>query len=124
MLGVGSLGAMVFVTSWISHRISGRIRRVQHQVARIVAGDFQELEISRQPDEVEDLTLSINQMCSQLKGMRRTIQQSERARLLAQLASGLAHQLRNSLTGARMSVQLHLKRQPAAAGDETLTVAL
>ena len=52
-------------------------------------------------DEVADLTVSINRMCSQLKGMRQTIQQSERARLLAQLAAGLAHQLRNSLTGAR-----------------------
>jgi signal transduction histidine kinase len=124
MLGVGSLGAMVLVTSWIAHRISGRIRRVQHQVAQIAAGDFQELEIGRQRDEVEDLAVSINQMCLQLKGLRRTIQQSERARLLAQLAAGLAHQLRNSLTGARMSVQLHLKRHPATAGDETLAVAL
>jgi signal transduction histidine kinase len=124
MLGVGSLGAMVLVTSWIAHRISGRIGRIRHQVARIAAGDFHELEIGRQRDEVEDLSLSINQMCLQLRGMRRTIHQSERARLLAQLAAGLAHQLRNSLTGARMSVQLYLKRHPGAAADETLTVAL
>ena len=64
-------------------------------------------------DEVADLTASINRMCFQLKGMRQTIEQSERARLLAQLAAGLAHQLRNSLTGARMSVQLHARRYPA-----------
>ena len=70
-----------------------------------------------------DLTRSINRMCAQLKEMQQTIQQSERARLLAQLAAGLAHQLRNSLTGARLSVQLHAKRHPAPAGDETLTVA-
>ena len=52
------------------------------------------------------------------------IHESERARLLAQLAAGLAHQLRNSLTGARMSIQLHPRRHPASAGDETLSVAL
>ena len=124
LLGVGSLGAMVLVTSWIAHRMSSRIRRVQQQVAGIAAGDFRELEPGGRHDEVADLTVSINQMCSQLKGMRQTIQQSERARLLAQLAAGLAHQLRNSLTGARMSVQLHAKRHPAPAGDETLSVAL
>jgi signal transduction histidine kinase len=124
LLGIGSLGLMVLVTSWIAHRMSSRIRRVQRQVAGIAAGDFRELDPGGRRDEVADLTVSINRMCSQLKGMRQTIQQSERAGLLAQLAAGLAHQLRNSLTGARMSVQLHAKRHPAQAGDETLAVAL
>ncbi len=124
LLGVGSLGFMVLVTSWIAHRMSARIRRVQQQVARIAAGDFRELDPGGRRDEVADLTASINRMCSQLRGMRQTIQQSERAGLMAQLAAGLAHQLRNSLTGARMSVQLHVKRHPAQAGDEALNVAL
>ena len=46
ILGVGSLGLMVLVTSWIAHRIGGRIRRVQQQVARIADGDFRELDPS------------------------------------------------------------------------------
>ena len=46
LLGTGSLGVMVLVTSWIAHRISARIRRVQRQVARIAAGDFRELDPS------------------------------------------------------------------------------
>ena len=104
--------------------MSRRIRRVERHVAGIAAGEFRELEPGGRRDEVGDLVVSINQMCSQLEGMRQTIQQSERSRLMAQLAAGLAHQLRNSLTGARMSIQLHSKRQPAAAGDETLAVAL
>ena len=124
LLGLGSLAAMVLVTSWIAHRMSGRIRRVEQQVAAIAAGDFREIEPGTRGDEVADLTISINRMCAQLKGMRQTIEHSERARLLAQLAAGLAHQLRNSLTGARMSVQLHARRHPAAAGDESLSVAL
>jgi signal transduction histidine kinase len=124
LLGIGSLGAMVLVTSYIAHRMSRRIRLVQQQVAGIASGDFREIDPGGRGDEVADLTVSINQMCSQLKGMRQTIQQSERARLLAQLAAGLAHQLRNSLTGARMSIQLHSRRHPSEAGDETLAVAL
>ena len=124
LLGIGSLGVMVLVTSWIAHRMSSRIHRVQQQVARIAAGDFRDLDPGGRHDEVADLTVSINRMCSQLNGMRQTIQQSERARLMTQLAAGLAHQLRNSLTGARMSVQLYVKRHPAHAGDEALAVAL
>ena len=42
--------------------------------------------------------------------MSQTIRQSERTHMLVQLAAGMAHQLRNALTGARLSIQLHLKR--------------
>ena len=124
LLGVAALATMVVVTSVIAHRMSRRIRRVQRHVAGIAAGEFRQLEPGDRRDEVADLVASINQMCSQLEGMRQTIEQSERSRLMAQLAAGLAHQLRNSLTGARMSIQLHMKRQPAQPGDETLAVAL
>ena len=115
---------MVAVTSWIAHRISRRIRVVSLQVARIAGGDFEGFDPGRQRDEVADLARSINSMCHQLRDMSRTIQQSERTRLLAQLAAGLAHQMRNSLTGARMSVQLHARRFPTPAGDRSLDVAL
>jgi signal transduction histidine kinase len=124
LLGLSSLCLLVGVTSWLVHRLSKRLERMQRQVARIAAGDFQELHPGRFRDEVHDLSLSINQMYCQLREMRKTIQQSERTRLLAQLAAGLAHQLRNSLTGARMSVQLHARRYPAPEGDQTLSIAL
>jgi signal transduction histidine kinase len=124
MLGAVALGLMVLVTSWIAHRISGRIRRVERQVAGIASGDFRELDIGRRRDEVDDLSASVNQMCSQLKEMRRTSRQSEKARLLAQIAAGFAHQLRNALTGVRLSIQLHARRYPARDGDQALNVAL
>ncbi len=124
ILGAGSLAVMVLTTSWIAHRIGVRIRRVQRQVARIVQGDFQELPLEGHRDEVEELSRSINHMCIQLKNMQRTIRDTERSGLLAQLAAGLAHQLRNALTGARMSVQLHARRYPPPADDQTLSVAL
>ncbi len=124
MLGVGSLGGMAAVTSWIAHRISRRIRGVERQVALIAEGDFRELELGRERDEVQDLSRSINRMCLQLKELRQSVEKSERTRVLAQLAAGLAHQLRNSLTGARLSVQLHARRYPTRDGDQSLDVAL
>ncbi len=123
-LGLGTLGVMAAVTGWISHRISVRIRKVQQQVARIAGGDFEGFDPGHRSDEIQDLACSVNRMCDQLKQMRQTIRQSERTRVVAQLAAGLAHQLRNSLTGARMSIQLHARRSPPQAGDETLNVAL
>jgi signal transduction histidine kinase len=124
LLGVVSLGVMVLITGWIAHRISDRIRRVERQVALIAEGDFKELDLDRERDEVHDLSRSINRMCLQLRKMQQTIRHSERARLLAQFAAGMAHQLRNSITGARISVQLHSKRYPAPQEDQSLSVAL
>jgi signal transduction histidine kinase len=123
MFGAASLGLMVLATGWVAHRIAGRIRQVHGQVARIVDGDFREIAPAGRQDEVADLAQSINHLCARLREMQRTIRETERSRLLAQFAAGLAHQLRNALTGARMSVQLHARRHPASAGDRSLDVA-
>jgi signal transduction histidine kinase len=123
-VGLGTLGLMAAVTGWIAHRISRRIHNLQHRVAKIAAGDFDGFDPGQQGDEVQQLARSINSMASQLKQMQQAIRQSERTRLLAQLAAGLAHQLRNSLTGARMNVQLHAKRYPPPPGDQSLDIAL
>jgi signal transduction histidine kinase len=124
LLGVGALGVMAVFTCWIAHRFSARIQRVGRHVARIVEGDFHELTAANERDEIGDLSCSIDRLCVRLREMERTIRQTERSRLLAQFAAGLAHQLRNALTGARMSVQLHARRFPDQAGDESLSVAL
>ena len=126
ILGIGALALMAAATTWIAHRISGGIHRLEHQVARIAEGDFRELEFGPNvpQDEVQDLARSINRMCGQLRQMSQTIRQTERTHLLAQLAAGLAHQLRNALTGARMSIQLHEKRCQSARSDPSMNVAL
>lgn len=102
VLGAGALVLLACATSWVAHRISERVRILEHQVARIAEGDFRELAIphNRPRDEVTDLARSINRMCVQLRQMSQTIRQNERAHTLAQLAAGTAHQLRNALTGA------------------------
>jgi signal transduction histidine kinase len=123
-MGLGTLGLMAAVTGWIAHRISGRIHDLQRRVARIAAGDFKGFDPGQQSDEVQQLARSMNSMAGQLNQMQETIRQSERTRLLAQLAAGLAHQLRNSLTGAKMNVELHTKRFPPSPGDQTLDIAL
>jgi signal transduction histidine kinase len=124
MLGAGSLGLMVLATGWVAQVIAARIRQIQDRVARIVDGDFREFEPVGRPDEIAELSRSINHLCSRLREMQRTIRETERSSLLAQLAAGLAHQLRNALTGARMSVQLHARRHPAPDGDQSLGIAL
>lgn len=124
LLGGGALALMVTASGWVARRISRRLRQVERQVARIAAGDFEPLDPGPGRDEVAALIRSVNAMCLRLAEMSRATRQAERTRLLAQLAAGLAHQLRNSITGARMSIQLHARRSPPGPGDRTLEVAL
>jgi signal transduction histidine kinase len=114
---------MVGVSAWLSRRLARRIEAVQGLFARIADGHFTHVEAQPPHDEVYDLVLSANRLSDRLAANREQIARTERLRLLAQVAGGLAHQLRNAVTGARMAVQLHQRRCPRSA-DESLDVAL
>ncbi|HUG91369.1 MAG TPA: HAMP domain-containing sensor histidine kinase [Planctomycetaceae bacterium] len=123
-VGTVTLVLAVIVSAWLAQRISRRLRTVEQQVAGIAAGRFDEVALGSRHDEIQDLVRSVNQMSRQLQDMQATIHSSERTRLLGQLAGGLAHQLRNALTGARLAVQIHRRRCELNGEDESLEVAL
>ncbi len=124
VVGGITLGLMVVVSAWLADRISRRINKMKAQVAAIAEGDFHQLPLESKNDELQDLSRSVNLMSRQLLEMRETIRRTEQTRLLGQLAGGLAHQLRNAITGARMAVQIHSRRCQAAEDDGSLNVAL
>lgn len=123
-VGAGAVLLTAVVSGWLAQRFGTRIKRLQQQVAAIAAGDFSEIPVGRRRDEIQELVASVNSLSAQLHAMQDTIRHSERERLLAQLAGGLAHQLRNAVAGARMALQLHQRRCAAAPDDKSLGVAL
>jgi signal transduction histidine kinase len=120
-------GVTVFLTialsAWLSRRLARRIEAVESLFARIANGHFAHVDAQPPHDEVYELVLSANRLSDRLADNQEQIVRTERLHLLAQLAGGLAHQLRNAVTGARMAVQLHQRRCPRDA-DESLDVAL
>ncbi len=124
-IGIGAITllAMIAASAWLAGRLGKRMRTIQNQVARIASGDFQDVESGPRNDEINDLAESVNQMCEDLRSMETAIREQERAELVTQLAGGLAHQLRNAITGARLAVQLHKKRCPDGE-RESLEIAL
>jgi signal transduction histidine kinase len=123
-VGAGAVMLTAVVSGWLAQRFGVRIRQLQQQVAAIAAGDFSEIPVHQRQDEIQELVASVNSMAAQLRTMQETIRHSERERLLAQLAGGLAHQLRNAVAGARMALQLHQRRCATAPEDKSLAVAL
>lgn len=124
VVGGATLVLLLAVAAWLANRFGSRLRRVQLQVARIAAGDFVEIDVERRRDEIQELAASVNRMSRQLHEQQQVIGRTERTRLLGQLAGGIAHQLRNAATGARMAVQIHLRRCDAEKADDSLDVAL
>ena len=117
---VVGLGLVVVV----AHRFVSRIRRLQTHLRAIAEGNFQAA-VPTGNDEFADLTRSANEMAEQLSQLHDSLQRSERLRLLGQVSGGLAHQMRNGLTGARLAVQLHTRQCKDTGSDvEDLEVAI
>lgn len=118
--GLSTIALLTTITLALASRLVGRLSRLEKQVARISQGDFEDgnfkdgdfeaAVVSGPPDEIGRLASAVRSMATQLRQMWQTIHQREGERLLHQVAAGLAHNLRNSLTGARMAVELHRKR--------------
>ena len=121
--GFAGLASLVLAIA-VGEHFSRRIRQVERRTRQIASGDFSPMPLPGRNDELRDLGRSINEMAEQLARLQETVQRSERLRLLGQVGGGLAHQLRNGLTGARLALQLHERECRANGDDEALAVAL
>lgn len=120
--GVASLAVLV-MARWIAGRFTRRLEVIRAQVLHIAAGSVDRLSLAGPDDELLELATAVNSVSDLLRQHERTVRQTERMRLVAQLSSGLAHQLRNAASGARLAVQLVQRRHPDVARRE-LSVAL
>lgn len=114
----------VALAAWWSRRFTRPIARLSRQSETIASGDFQPMPLPARDDELRDLTLSINRMVEQLTRYEQQVRRNERLKTLGQLGAGLAHQLRNWLTGARMAMQVHARECPLGEQAESTQMAL
>jgi signal transduction histidine kinase len=125
LLLLGGVGGLIGVglVVLVSRRLVARVRELDHRTRLIAAGDFRPLPLPRADDEVRDLYRSVNDMARRLAEFRDALQKDERLKVLGQFSGGLAHQLRNAATGAKLAVELHAA-DCAADDTESLEVAL
>lgn len=121
--GFAGLASLVLAVA-VGEHLSGRVRELERRTRLIAAGDFGPMPLPGRDDELRDLCRSINEMAERLARLQETVQRSERLRLLGQVGGGLAHQLRNGLTGARLALQLHARECRDGGDGEALAVAL
>jgi signal transduction histidine kinase len=122
--GVIAMVAVVLVTTVLAHRFVQPIRQLGDRAAAIARGDFQPVAVWRHDDEIRDLAVSINRMSEQLGHYEVQVRRHEQLRTLDRLGAGMAHQLRNAVTGGRMAIELHQRECDAGPTSESLEVAL
>lgn len=111
------------ITLVMTGRLIGRLMHLERQVDRIATGAFDTAIAAGPDDEIGMLGDSVRRMAAQLKQLWENAHQQQGQKLLHQIAGGMAHQLRNSLTGARMAVELHAESCLAGA-EQGLHVAV
>lgn len=124
-LFAGGLAALLSValTTWLTRRFVRPIQQLRGNTAAIAEGIFRQVPLPDRDDELRDLALAINRMVEQLAHYEEQVRRSERLRTLGQLGAGMAHQLRNSVTGAKLALEFHQRDLPPATDREALEVA-
>jgi len=120
LTGLCSAIAVAVAATWVANRIVNRLERLEKHVQRIASGSFEWIEPQGPLDSIHALYESVNSMSQQLKLSTSQVAKNERTRLVNLIASGLAHELRNYLTGAKLAIQTC---QPDLKTHEALSIA-
>lgn len=120
-------GITVVAVALVTHLVVGRVSRVLanlgREVARLADGDFSEVRQPEWNDEARDLAIAINQTARRLADYESELRRTERLRTVAMLGAGLAHEMRNAVTGCRLAVDLHAECCQGGQEDDSLEVA-
>jgi signal transduction histidine kinase len=119
--GLSSSILIALVAAFVASRIGKRIERLGKHVEKIANGSFESIAPTGPSDAIYSLYESVNGMSQQLQKSSAQIAKNERSRLINLMASGLAHELRNHLTGARLAIQTC---NPDSETREALSISL
>lgn len=122
LTGLSTVVLLTTLSLTLTERLIKRLSLLQQKVEAVAAGDFSVAVIDDRRDEVGLLGLAVNSMAQQLRQLWQAVNRQQSDKLLHQIAAGMAHQLRNNLTGARLAIELHAKH--CSQNDEGLQVAI
>jgi signal transduction histidine kinase len=106
LVGMVAISIMTIVTFWTTSRWAKRIGLLQKEVNAIATGHFPNSLHADGDDELSRLSHDVTQMSNQLSESWKKLRQLHGQQMLHNLSGGMAHNLRNTLTGARMAIEL------------------
>lgn len=114
LLGTSIVFAIgIAISIFLSMRYVKPINNLAKATQRIAAGDLQEIPETNIKDEIGDLTRNFNEMVKGLrvnKELEERLMAAEHLSKIGQLASGIAHEIRNPLNFINLSID-HLRKE-------------
>ena len=114
----------------VGHRLARPLESLAAQARHLASGQADAPLAVRSQDEVGRLAEAFNALLESLREAERRLVASERLAAVGQVAAGIAHEVRNPLSGIKMSAQLLRRRlgelcpQAGAAAGESVNVML
>ena len=120
--GAGAVAICAALVLVLTYLIQRPMIELQEKIARVGDGRFDvAVKFARRNDEIGDLGRNFNRMVQQLKASRQEIEHLHRTQMsraehlatLGELATGLAHEIRNPLAGISGVVEIIARDLPA-----------
>jgi len=115
-----ALGMILII--FLAKRYTHPIQRLAINVRKVAAGDLSVTVPVESADEIGELAASFNEMVEQLrerKNLEERLHEAEHLSRVGQLASGIAHEIRNPLNYISLAID-HLKSEMTASSPEKL----
>jgi nitrogen fixation/metabolism regulation signal transduction histidine kinase len=103
----------IFLTIFLARRYTHPIHRLAEEVKKVSAGDLSVTFPVKSNDEIGELAESFNEMVKQLQEretLEKRLYEAEHLSKVGQLASGIAHEIRNPLNYISLAID-HLKSE-------------
>lgn len=117
MVGLVALPVVAVLALLFATQLSRPIVHLRDQVRQIASGQYTSRVSVARRDEVGQLADALNDLAAQLERFDHETRHNERLRVLNQLGSGIAHQMRNAVTGALMAADVHERTGDAESLD-------
>jgi len=120
ILALGPVFAVILSLIFIKS-VTSPLKKILIAARRLKTGDLDH-RVERLRDEFGEVADSINEMASSLKQQMRTMQRTEQLRMSGEIATGLAHEIKNPLAGIKISMEFLAQDSNLSEADrEVLT---
>jgi signal transduction histidine kinase len=120
ILALGPVFAVILSLIFIKS-VTSPLKKILTATRRLKTGDL-DFRVERLRDEFGEVADSINEMASSLKQQMRSMQRTEQLRMSGEIATGLAHEIKNPLAGIKISMEFLAQDSSLSEGDrEVLT---
>ena len=96
---------VVFITYLFTRQLTQPIKTLLEATRKLKSGDLDH-RISGLKDEFGEVATSFNEMAASLKEQMQNMQRAEQMVVIGELAAGLAHEIKNPLSGIKVTLEL------------------